>query len=504
MQPESETYLAVAAAHASAVAASAGLLLLLAVVVGAAVWIARLTVRVVVPRARALRDRVVRAAAGRPGLWPRAVRVFLDPREPGSQALAMGLVLLLASMWIFFGIVEDVVSRDPLVVADASVFDFLQHLRTHAADRVMVGITQMGSVGVMLPLVVVVALWLAAHRCWRTAGYWVATVASSEALVQVMKYTLGRHRPLALYEGLEQFSFPSGHATISAVVLPYLGFLATRGQPARWRVFIAAAAAVYVALVGFSRLYLGAHWLSDVLGGFSFGLAVVAVSAMVYTHHAVGEAVHAKGLALVSGITLAVAGAVWGAWHLGADMKRYAVAPPADAVPLADWAVGGWRSLPARRREFAGEVREPFTVQVACAEPALRETLREAGWIPGPALGADSLLQMTLPHRVAARLPLLPAYDGGRASAIELARAAPAASARDVLRLWKSASASPQGQPIWYGAFSRETIRPNGGILRDTPLAAGELDAGLEAAGWKRVATHAAPGERAPELWRCE
>src|SRR5262249_33730401 len=157
------------------------------------------------------------------------------------------------------------------------------------------------------------------------------------------------------YQGVEQYSFPSGHATISAVVLASLAFLLTRGQSLRWRIGVGATAAVYVALVGFSRLYLGAHWLSDVLGGVSFGLAAVALSAMIYTQHGPGEPFQPRRLAVVAGATIVVAGGLWGWWRAPADMKFYAARHAPRTTTVQEWTTGGFRRLPLRRREVAGE-----------------------------------------------------------------------------------------------------------------------------------------------------
>ena len=480
------------------------LVLLLALLVWAATWLARLTIRVLVPVTRILRSWALRAAGERKSWWARFVRVLLDPEHPGSEALLMGFLVLLACMWLFLGIVEDLVSRDPMVVADQAVFAFLQQLRTGTIDRVMVGITQMGSVGVMLPLVLAVAAWLLVQRSWRTAGYWIATVAGAELMVQVLKYTLGRHRPLALYHGNEQFSFPSGHATVSAVVLAYLAFLLTRGQSTRWRLGVGATVAVYVALVGFSRLYLGAHWLSDVLGGFSFGLAAAALSAMVYTQHQVPEEIHPKRMALVAVATIVLASSAWAWWRTPADAKRYAVTIAPQTTTWQAWVDGGYRELPARRHEMAGERKEPFTLQVACPEPALRDALRRAGWVPAPGLTLASVLEAIAPHPTVGDLPVLPKFNGGRASSLELVQPpAPGASTRNVLRLWKS-EWEVDGVPVWYGAYDREVqVRPNYSFLHQKPQDAAQFSAALADAGLRRADPANTGGAAPPELWMC-
>ena len=257
------------------------MLLLVVVLVWSVAWLVSTAIRVGVPRVRRLRDAAVEHARGRASAVARATLALLDPQQPGSHALLWGTMVVLGAGWLFLGVVEDVLSHDPLTQADVAVFNLLQGLRSQPFDHLMVAITELGSVGVMLPLIAVVLVWLAWRRCWRTAAYWAGTAAFAELLVQLLKATLGRHRPIHnLYAGVEQFSFPSGHATVSTVVLAFLAFLLSRGRARAIRLGIAMTAAVYVVLVAFSRLYLGAHWLSDVLGGMSLGTAWVAFVAM--------------------------------------------------------------------------------------------------------------------------------------------------------------------------------------------------------------------------------
>lgn len=481
------------------------LLLLVAAVVWAATWIARITIRSLVPLARRARGHLWRAIAIRQTWWTRLLRLFFDPNRPGSLALLVAFAVLLGSMWLFLGIVEDVVSRDPLVIADQAVFAFLQQLRTHPVDRLMVGITELGSVGVMLPLILTVAGALAVEGCWQTVGYWVATAASSELLVQVLKRTLARHRPLALYQGAEQFSFPSGHATMSAVVLAYLAFLLSRGQSTRWRIAVGGTAAVYVALVGFSRLYLGAHWMSDVLGGFCFGLAAAALSAMVYTQHRVSEPFPQIRVAVIAAATTMVAAAFWGLLRGPADLQRYLPTAARTTMSLQAWTGGGFRRLPAYRREIAGERNEPFTVQIACPESDILSGMGRAGWAPAAGVTVTSVLQAVAPHPAIGRLPVLPKFDGGRASALNVMEVPEATSElRNVLRLWRSGF-DVDGVPLWYGAFYRERqIHPNYSFVRQQAASSGEFGPVLREAGMQRL--DAGPIEPAAniDLWSCK
>lgn len=282
------------------------------------------------------------AVAGALALWSASVPVRRMPRpsaptrfkmrEMVAWALSRGspkwflassAALVLGGAWLFLGILEDVVSRDPLVEVDAFVYEITRTLRTPGGDRFLVAVTELGDVQVVLPVILLALGWFVAHRFWRTAIYWLAAVGVAEALVKVLKLALHRPRPGALYDGIEQFSFPSGHATLSVVVYGFLAFLLSVRASHRLRIFIVSATALLIGAIAWSRLYLGAHWMSDVLGGLSFGTAWIAALAVAYLYQR-REALNTRSLATVVLATFAIAATVHVATSHAVDLVRYA------------------------------------------------------------------------------------------------------------------------------------------------------------------------------------
>jgi membrane-associated phospholipid phosphatase len=129
-----------------------------------------------------------------------------------------------------------------------------------------------------------VLFWLGTRRAWRTAAWVVTANVLVGPLTALLKETFGRVRPAfenggATYDGL---SFPSGHSSGIATLVTIALVLAWPRLMGRQRRLALAAGAALVVLVGLTRMWLGVHFLSDVLGGWAFGAAWTLLVALAF------------------------------------------------------------------------------------------------------------------------------------------------------------------------------------------------------------------------------
>ena len=123
-----------------------------------------------------------------------------------------------------------------------------------------------------------VAAWLAMHRERRLLAFWLSAILGGLVLDEVLKLAFHRTRPTVASEFISRhsWSFPSGHALNSLVGYWALAFLLRKHYTTpRARAAITACTVLLVAAIGFSRLYLGVHYLSDVTAGYLAGMAWV-------------------------------------------------------------------------------------------------------------------------------------------------------------------------------------------------------------------------------------
>jgi Uncharacterized membrane-associated protein len=197
----------------------------------------------------------------------------LNPTAALGLALTAQLAILALLGAAFSAVTEDVVTRDELVRLDDPVSRFLIEHREPWLTAIMQVITGLGTEFVLTPLLLAVGLLARWRRgTWRPLGLLVLTLTGASLTSTVIKLLVARPRPDAdaLVRALG-YGFPSGHSTAAAGWLSAALVLGWLTRSVALRVGLAAVAAVVVALVGVSRVYLGVHQPTDVLGGWALG-----------------------------------------------------------------------------------------------------------------------------------------------------------------------------------------------------------------------------------------
>ena len=200
----------------------------------------------------------------------------LSPHGYLGLHLTIGVLLLIGASWLFGGIAQDVVAGDPLTVIDKNVAEWFHEHRTPGLTTTMQLVTGLASATWVTGITIVIALVLWWRRYWFRLLALVLVLPGGMGLNLLMKIVFHRHRPsfaesFLIFHG---YSFPSGHTMAATLLYGVLAAFAVIAHKA-WRRQVGAVlgAFVMVLLVGFSRVYLGAHYLSDVLGAPSAGFA---------------------------------------------------------------------------------------------------------------------------------------------------------------------------------------------------------------------------------------
>ncbi len=192
-------------------------------------------------------------------------------------------IAFVCALFLFFGISQNIIIPDLLVAIDIRVAHLFFAFRDMKLIVFFTWITLLGEWQIIVSGAVMISflLWL-----WRKRAYiipfWIALIGS-EVLVFLGKIAFHRPRPELAYIVERGFSFPSGHAAIAVTFygfLTYIFFRETKHWQRRANIIFLCIFIIFA--IGLSRLYLGVHYVSDVLGGYLFGVLWLIIGIVIF------------------------------------------------------------------------------------------------------------------------------------------------------------------------------------------------------------------------------
>ncbi|GAB3740924.1 bifunctional DedA family/phosphatase PAP2 family protein [Silanimonas algicola] len=441
------------AAVAGRLAIVIGLVLALVAVVWAVVlyswrWLA--------PRAHGLLVRLLDWSHRHP-VMGRYSEALIDPKRRESPSLLMLAIALLFGAWGFFQLLVSVGGGEAPSRFDLAFHQAMFGLRHPLADPVMGFLATLGDPVVLGPAVAAAAAWLFWRKRRIAAWHWIAAPSFAIVFAWALGWLIDLPKPPAA-TAVSGFSFPSQSVLLATTVYGFFAVLVAREMPGRRRVWPYVVAALLVGLLGFSRLYLGAHWLSDVLAGASLGLLWITALGLAYRRRVARSFWVRPVTAIFFGMVLLVGG-----WHATRSAEELIVAydPPVEreSIDARRWIGGDTElNLPTRRNELRSRDAWPLNVQYAGHLPTLVRQLTSAGWAPVPQADWRGLLMMLDDDATPLTLPIMPATHEGHPEALLMVLAGTAPEQRQVLRLWPAPYAlGHRDEPLWLG--TAQTLR---------------------------------------------
>lgn len=207
------------------------------------------------------------------------------------RTLLHALLLLAAMAAVFVAVGRHPAASAPTTTlplvgdADLAVARGMDDIRSVVASGLARFLNVLGSGVVTIPFRALVAAWLAFRRRWRAFAVWVLVWISAEVLLTFAKGFFHRGRPPGALVDIVGYSFPSGHAVAGASIAVALVLVLVPPGPQRRRWEWIAVGFAFV--MAFSRVYLRAHWLSDVVAGILLGAGVALGTAALVAeiHH---------------------------------------------------------------------------------------------------------------------------------------------------------------------------------------------------------------------------
>jgi membrane protein DedA with SNARE-associated domain/membrane-associated phospholipid phosphatase len=442
----------------------------------------------------------------KPLLYPFNV-ALQDPSHPESHAqLTLGLYFIF-TLGFFILVALNVMHHATLTMWNYPLYFLLRSIRNDPTDHVMVVITLLSDPKVWIGVSVVVLLWLCWQRAWRTAVHWFLLGLLCLVGGALFKNGIQSPRPTGLMAAFSGYSFPSGHTTMSTGIAGFFAVLLSRElkRANRWVPYTVMT--IFVLTIAFSRLYLGVHWLTDVLGGLLLAFASIMLMTLSYRRQ-ITPHIKPYAFALVFSLSWLVIGSLYTVTHYQKASYEYALFVPYQTVSMAEW----WRENgvqePLYRLNRTGKPTQVLNVQWAGDIAEIEADLLLRGWATAPNNLLNLLVDRIAKQSKRLELPVLPQlYLEQRPVLVMSKELSP--HTLIVLSLWDAHTMFTDSDlPLWLGNItyyhSWQTgffhLHPRDIILPQQSVVA-SLIGDLQNYTWKQISYNPLPQQNGQRSW---
>ncbi len=378
-------------------------------------------------------------------LLGRQAAALIDRRRPETAPLLLLAVCLFAVAWLWAWFSASLMLQGGPLLMDHEVHALMFALRNPLADRMMATLAAIGSAPVLGLASVAAMAWLLWRRRWKAAVHWAVAIAVGLALTEGLDALIDMPRPPTAAAG---FGFPSVAVTMTTVVFGFFAVLIARELPGRQRVWPYLLTGIATAMVGFARLYLGAHWLSDIVGGVLLGALWVLLIGIAYRSHSERSFwMRPLGWTFYGSFIVA---ACWYAPHSApATLATFEPPPPTQVLDRMHW-----------RAQGVSDPRQRFDIEVAGNIDLLKTRLQSNGWQVQPAADWVDALRLLDDDVAPAQRPVLPLALDAHPERLLLRRMNAANPERiEVLRVWPAPARLADGDTLWVARYDVMQLR---------------------------------------------
>lgn len=395
----------------------------------------------------------------------------LERKDSASQLARLNFLIVMLIALVFTLI--SIHHHGWVTAPNKALYYLLKSIQTPVTYKIMITVTALANKYVLATTTTITALWLYFNNHKRTACYFIALFILTAATTYGLKLLIQFPRPG--YFG--EYSFPSGHTALFVSFIGFLSVLINRSLPPYRRHTVYYITSLAVTIVMVSRLYLGVHWLSDVLGGLLVGITCILLLVLLYRRQDT-QPIRPVSLAVVALLALALSFSIHISRHFTSLYSTPKLTPLQQTVTLKQWWLYQKTPLPNYRLNRFGNPAQLFNVQWLGKLDLIKNTLSKQGW-ESKLVSANFhnfLIRLSQKHRESG-LPLLPLKYGNQAPDLLMVKTIHQGNHNNheeklILRLWHSniqvfvkekapGKPTPTGGPIWIGTVNQYTPLPH-------------------------------------------
>lgn len=407
-------------------------------------------------------------------------RSLSDPKEPDNHQQLTLLIVAVFSFAVFLFTLSQVVTAGILVDFSRTVYYLVSSLRSQNVEYIFVALTLLGDLPTLFIGSGIVLFWLLWQRYYYVAIHWLSIGVLSVMVISSMKLVIYSPRPGGILYDTYTSSFPSAHVALSLQLYGFLAVVMARELKGRKKSLVYTILGILVTLISCSRIYLGAHWLADVLGSILLGLVMLLIVTISYRRRHLTH-FNLRGFALVVSVAFVLAWLGYSLVAFNYQLKEYTLVWPEPVVTFNSLTKQlTSNKIPLYRLNRLGKPIEAFNVVYVGNLESLSQTLAKNAWEPQPTtFNFQNMIRSFSPAPVTYHLPIFPQLYHNQRVILLFAKATNKKGVTLILKLWPSEiMIKDSGLSVWIGSIShhRPTPRFSWRSFEQPPLFVGATD----------------------------
>jgi len=379
--------------------------------------------------------------------------------------LTIGVLITLFFIYLFFGIVQDYIGHEKLIQFDLRVINMFSIFRTDSLNQIMLFVTYLAKAEIITVGTIVISLILILIKKWRLLNALLISVLGGELFVWIIKNIMDRPRP-SLTNALvaeSSYSFPSGHTFVAIAFYGLLAYFVIQSERNKFlKVISFLAGIILVVWIGLSRIYLGAHWPSDVFASLAAGTAwitiiITSLKIKKKFNPKVSISHFKKSTTIISSILLILLWLVFiiSFFFTHPLSPQKTISTPKITINQRDISTKLFEKLPKVSESITAIPSEPINIIIVGNQDIIEKAFTNSGWYLLDKLSFQSaikLVKSVLKKESYPQAPGLPVFwdtepndfGFGRPSSEHLA-------SRHHIHLWQTPFVTQDNQSIWVG-----------------------------------------------------
>ena len=308
------------------------------------------------------------------------IRIITNHHNPNDHRQLMLFILAILSLAGFVILLSNVVHTGILTEMNKPIFYFFQSVRTIHFDYFFAIFTLLGKYIVVYTGALLIAVGLLWKKQWRSCAHLLALVIITGLVIYFFKGIFYSPRPTGFAVIDTSSSFPSGHTLLSVSIFGLIAFLVTQQLQQKWHWIPYTVTGLIVAIIALSRIYLGAHWLTDVIGSVLLGLTLL-LSVIISYRRYPPKPFATFFCYFFLALTILIPWGIYTGIKIKSTLHRYEPSQPIQYVNVENWWNNPTQYLPIYRLNRFGKPIQPFNLQWTDDLQAIKQNLLQSGWV---------------------------------------------------------------------------------------------------------------------------